>query len=70
MSLFIVEGYDWGYGESSYFLVQCNTELEAKIKVAAKLEQMTEKEKRKGDILPCEVKMDEHGVSQQLSNMW
>lgn len=70
MGLFIVDGYNWGYGESSYFCVNADTEKEASLKVQSKLASLTEDEKRKGDILPCEVVFDEFGVSQNLIHVW
>lgn len=70
MSLFIVDGYNWGYGESEYFCVEADTKKEAESKVKYKLSLMSEEDKRKADILPCEVLFDEFGVSQQLGHQW
>lgn len=68
--LYVVDGYNWGYGESSYFVVEAESKKEADTKVLQKLNRLTEEEKRAGDFLPCEVRMDEHGISQNLKHVW
>jgi hypothetical protein len=68
--LYVVDGYNWGYGESSYFLVEADSVQEAETKASEKLNKLTEEEKRLGDFLPCEIKMDENGVSQNLIVVW
>ena len=70
MRFFIVNGYDWGYGESSYFLVQALSMDEADNKVKLKLSAMDEQTKRKGLAMPCEVIFDGNGVSNNLIHVW
>jgi hypothetical protein len=68
--LYVVDGYNWGYGASSHFVVEADSIQEADTKALRKLNELTEKEKRSGDCLPCEVKMDKNGVSQNLLHVW
>jgi len=68
--MFIVDGYNWGYGESSYFCVKAEDNIEAIKKVRDKLNGLSEKEKRGGDNLPCKVVFDKNGVSQNLIHLW
>lgn len=67
---FIVDGYNWGYGGSSYFCVIANSIEEAAEKVKKKLAVMSEDEKRKGDYVPCIIQFDVNGISQNLLHLW
>lgn len=70
MNFYIVDGYNWGYGESSYFCVQAETQIEAENKVSIKINKMSEEDKKQGYVIPCPIYFDDNGVSQNLIHLW